>query len=76
MIVLSYSLFAQEESTPSAGQTQSGLVLKGGLWGLAGKAKTELEDKYFGFEIQKSGFKPRIPNGVRAILSNPKIPIA
>ena len=47
MIVLSYSLFAQEESTPSAGQTQSGLVLKGGLWGLAGKAKTELEDKYF-----------------------------
>ena len=55
-----------------------------------GTVKWFNEEKGFGFitaedgkevfahfsEIQKSGFKPRIPNGVRAILSNPKIPIA
>jgi len=42
LIPLSFNIYANE-----TGGTQSGLVLKGGIWGLGGKVKSELENKYF-----------------------------
>ncbi|MBK7058760.1 MAG: hypothetical protein IPH52_27670 [Leptospiraceae bacterium] len=49
LILFSVSVLAQEEesSGSSSGGTQSGFTVKGGIWGLGGKVKTELEDKYF-----------------------------
>ncbi len=56
LILFSFSILAQEESTgSSSGQTQAGLTVKGGIWGLAGKTKTELEDHYFTDDLL-SGF--------------------
>lgn len=52
-MIFSISILGNESSS---GGTQSGLVIKGGLWGLIGaKEKTELEDKYFTDDLL-SGF--------------------
>ena len=57
LIFLSFSVLAQEEESTgsSGGGTQSGFTVKGGIWGLGGKVKTELEDKYFTDDLL-SGF--------------------
>ncbi len=48
IVLFGLPVFAEDaESSPSGGQTQSGLTVKGGIWGLGGKTKAELEDKYF-----------------------------
>ncbi|MBP9888137.1 MAG: hypothetical protein KBF93_17690 [Leptospiraceae bacterium] len=54
MIIFSISVYANDNNSSSG--TQSGLTLKGGLWGLlAAKEKIELEDKYFTDDLL-SGF--------------------
>ena len=57
LFIFSISILAQEESSDasSGGKTQSGLTIKGGIWGLGGKVKSELEDKYFTDDLL-SGF--------------------
>lgn len=49
LFITNVSIWSQDESGSSSGsgQTQSGLTIKGGIWGLGGKVKSELEDKYF-----------------------------
>jgi hypothetical protein len=53
----SFSVWGEDSSEEprSGGGTQSGLTVKGGIWGLGGKTKSELEDKYFTDDLL-SGF--------------------
>ncbi|MBK8399323.1 MAG: hypothetical protein IPL26_29285 [Leptospiraceae bacterium] len=55
IVSINTMIFAEEESSSSPNQSQSGLVIKGGLWGLGGKATTELENRYFTDDLL-SGF--------------------